>query len=255
MADKKMTELQDLGAGIAAGDILHVVDDPLVAPVNKQVTVENFVGNLNKTVGATEGAAGKSGVKSTLTTGALASPAYGTLTPLETTLTASAAAEHTNVYGAKITAKMSSASSNLTLATGEAAGLYAELDLTDGITNVGGKTYGLIVKMNDSNKSTTARATTPSAMIKLSDDTFDAITSSPEESAAHTATVQHLADLGNVHMTTNSDYWTTSDKGMVFKSSNTVTTTEIASGTHKIRVKVNGSDMFLLAVANGHSTF
>ena len=58
MADKKMTELQDLGAGIAAGDILHVVDDPLVAPVNKQVTVENFVGNLNKTVGATEGAAG-----------------------------------------------------------------------------------------------------------------------------------------------------------------------------------------------------
>ena len=56
-------------------------------------------------------------------------------------------------------------------------------------------------------------------------------------------------------MTTNSDYWTTYDKGMVFKSANTVTTTEIASGTHKIRVKVNGSDMFLLAVANGHSTF
>lgn len=255
MADKKMTELQDLGTGIAAGDILHVVDDPTGAPVNKQISIENFVGNLNKTVGATEGATGKSGVKSTLTTGALASPAYGTLTPLETTLTASAAAEHTNVYGAKFTAKMSSASSNLTLATGEAAGLYAELDLTDGITNVGGKTYGLIVKMNDSNKSTTARATTPSAMIKLSDDTFDAITSSPEQSASHTATVQHLADLGNVHMTTNSAYWTASDKGMVFKSANTVTTTEIASGTHKIRVKVNGSDMFLLAVANGHSTF
>ena len=160
-----------------------------------------------------------------------------------------------DVYGAKFTAKMSSASSNLTLATGEAAGVKAELDLTDGIVNVGGKTYGLIVKLNDSNKATTARAMTPSAMIKLSDDTFDAITSSPEESDAHTATVQHLADLGNVHMTTNSDYWTTSDKGMVFKSSNTVTTTEIASGTHKIRVKVNGSDMFLLAVANGHSTF
>jgi len=255
MADKKMTELQDLGTGIAAGDILHVVDDPTGAPVNKQISVENFVGNLNKTVGATEGAAGKSGVRSTLTTGALAAPAYGDLTPLETTLTASAAAEHTNVYGAKFTAKMSSASSNLTLATGEAAGVKAELDLTDGIVNVGGKTYGLIVKLNDSNKGTTARAMTPSAMIKLSDDTFDAITSNPQESDAHTATVQHLADLGNVHMTTNSDYWTTSDKGMVFKSANTVTTTEIASGTHKIRVKVNGSDMFLLAVANGHSTF
>ena len=254
MADKKMTELQPLGTGIQAGDILHVVDDPLGAPVNTQVTVEDFVGNLNKTVGATEGASGKSGVRSTLTTGALASPAYGDLTPLETTLTASAAAEHTNVYGAKFTAKMSSASSNLTLATGEAAGVKAELDLTDGIVNVGGKTYGLIVKLNDSNKATTTRAMTPSAMIKLSDDTFDAITSTPEASDAHTATVQHLMELGNVHMTTNSDYWNTSDKGMVFKSANTVTTTEIASGTHKIRMKVNGEDMFLLAVANSYET-
>ena len=55
-------------------------------------------------------------------------------------------------------------------------------------------------------------------------------------------------------MTTNSAYWNASDKGMVFKSANTVTTTEIASGTHKIRMKVNGEDMFLLAVANSYET-
>ena len=49
MADKKMTELDNHQSNLASEDLLHVVDDPDNAPVNKKVSVENFVGNINKT--------------------------------------------------------------------------------------------------------------------------------------------------------------------------------------------------------------
>ena len=42
MADKKVTQLTDLGDGLAAVDLFHVVDDPSGTPINKKITAADL---------------------------------------------------------------------------------------------------------------------------------------------------------------------------------------------------------------------
>ena len=46
MADKKITQLTDLGDGLAAVDLFHVVDDPAGTPINKKIAAQDVVNNM-----------------------------------------------------------------------------------------------------------------------------------------------------------------------------------------------------------------
>ena len=46
MADKKITQLTDLGAGLARVDLFHVVDDPTGTPINKSIKTQDVFQNI-----------------------------------------------------------------------------------------------------------------------------------------------------------------------------------------------------------------
>ena len=56
MADKKITALSNLGAGVAGEDLLHAIDDPSGTPVNKHISVANLF-NIIPTYIALDGTA------------------------------------------------------------------------------------------------------------------------------------------------------------------------------------------------------
>ena len=51
MADKKITQLTDLGDALASVDLFHVVDDPSGTPINKKITAEDVFNNIPTWIG------------------------------------------------------------------------------------------------------------------------------------------------------------------------------------------------------------
>ena len=255
MADKIMTYLTDLSTGIASNDILHVVDDPTGSPVHKKVSVFNLMGNLNHTTN-TGDASGRTLVSSTLTVGNDGAP--GT-TP--NTVAFSAEVNHTktggertitNLFGAKLKAKVSGQDANV---TGTVAGAIVEVDISNGADTTtvntashGGtaRAYGIKVTMDDSNSD---RATRPDAFICLDDiGGAQAHASKPD---AHP--VKYLFELGSATAGfVASAAAANSEVNAHHASNNNVmvshTAADITSNT-RIRVKINGTDYWLLATS------
>jgi len=46
MSNKKITQLTDIGSSVATEDLLHIIDDPAGAPVNKKITIANLFENI-----------------------------------------------------------------------------------------------------------------------------------------------------------------------------------------------------------------
>ena len=51
MADKKVTQLTDLGTAIAEVDLFHVIDDASGTPINKKVSAANVFNNIPSFIG------------------------------------------------------------------------------------------------------------------------------------------------------------------------------------------------------------
>ena len=59
MADKKITQLTDLGDGLAAVDLFHVVDDPTGTPINKKIAAQDVFNNMPTYLGIANGSDGQ----------------------------------------------------------------------------------------------------------------------------------------------------------------------------------------------------
>ena len=65
MADKKITQLTDLGDGLAAVDLFHVVDDPSGTPINKKIAAHDVFNNIPTWLGLTQASQSLTGDGST----------------------------------------------------------------------------------------------------------------------------------------------------------------------------------------------
>ena len=54
MADKKITQLTDLGDALASVDLFHVVDDPTGTPINKKISAEDVFNNIPTWLGLSQ---------------------------------------------------------------------------------------------------------------------------------------------------------------------------------------------------------
>ena len=261
MADKKMTDLTDLSTAIASDDIVHVVDDPGGSPVNKQVSVFNLFGNLNHSTNSGD-LTGRSFVSTSVST------AVGSTSGDITAFSSQATHDHrtgdansvVNVFGAKIDANLSGSNSVVTtIGAGAKISLNMTNDLVSANVNTSytdgtARAYGLMIDINDSAKATSARATKPDAFISLRDQGGYVASNHPGAQAVH-----YFVELGSTEgaASGNTDGYiaaavaantTARDSNLIMFAT---TTADITSNA-RLRMKVNGTEYWLLATANGH---
>jgi hypothetical protein len=143
MADKKVTQLTDLGDGLAAVDLFHVVDDPSGTPINKKIAAEDVFNNIPSWLGLNSTSQAITGDGST-------SSAVDIITPVTEINATSAAAPVTLADGAngqiKTIINVSSSGTNAVTITPSNL-----LGHTSVILNAPGETVTLIFKNSNWN--------------------------------------------------------------------------------------------------------
>ena len=143
MADKKVTQLTDLGDGLAAVDLFHVVDDPSGTPINKKIAAEDVFNNIPSWLGLNS-------TSQTITGDGSTSSAVDIITPVTEINATSAAAPVTLADGAngqiKTIINISSSGTNAVTITPSNL-----LGHTSVILNAPGETVTLIFKNSNWN--------------------------------------------------------------------------------------------------------
>lgn len=108
MADKKITQLTDLGDALASEDLFHVVDDPTGTPINKKITTENVFNNI---------------------------PTWLGLNSVSETITASGSSAPINITSAVTEVNATSTTAPLTLADGANGQIKTVINISSSGTN------------------------------------------------------------------------------------------------------------------------
>lgn len=168
MADKKITALT-AAASAASDDLLHVVADPGNIPVNKKLTVKNFVGGLTHHIDVNDSTTNAKfvNIEHTANVTPISTHALGNVSVLSVSTTAidtTQAANIANYYTVDVSNKVDD--SNVRILT-ESAGLRITLDRNAEAT-YSTNSYSLVLKHANTSA---AAAISPVAFIKMEDRT------------------------------------------------------------------------------------
>lgn len=235
MADKKITELTIL-SDIAQNDRLVIVDDPDGTPITKQITVSKFFGNVNFITDSTT--RGLSLIKSQITANANADSATAnTVVAGDFIVTSTAASSNTEYqYGLRVTSGLST---NTAKITKQHAAAKFILDVSsNAAANVIANTYSVVFQVSN----TAGRNANVQAFIGIGD------------TAANSTTAQtlYLMDVGlNGTANVSANVSVNSNSLVMLTTSQFSGSQANSTPTHKIKVRINGADYWLLA-SNTH---
>jgi len=254
MADKKMTQLEELGSLLTSTDIMHIVTDPTNNPVNRKGSIADIFGNLNHETTTSE-SGGKTFVSQQMTvysgvtyTGNLATSFVKTLAA-PTSNTAIPA-----IYGQKTNLTVSGAQGWF---TGDVIGHEIVFDMTESVTDTrfqsASHQYGLKILMDDSAEN---RATSPTAFICLNDKIDNTLLSNDDLDAAAVTTLMEIGDRNGeyVKFTQNSHLFQAGN-ALVAENMNSHTIFTSSGDVAKIKIKINENDYYLLATSNNHAAY
>lgn len=225
MADKKITELTEL-ATVAQEDLFVVVDNPTGTPITKKITCASLFSTVNFTTSTAVKEAIT--VKATILAAVPTVNANAVIAAGKFSTSANALATNTaHQYGIIARSELIGAAANVT--TEHAAGKFT-LDISNAASLLV-NTYGLIVEIAN----TGTRTVNTQSFIAFA-----------ERNRSLTASTLYLFDVGQnglANVTANVLGGSTNTLNMFINSAAT-------GATHKMKVRVNGGDYWLVLSAN-----